>query len=331
MGGAPLDHKRPAEHTCTMKLGLSIACYRWQLYPRLLRTNPEYSGWGHPTLFFSSVPEAQSVEEGGLEWLIDHCAQLDLSCLHMFSDRLTDPAYSRAVRMKAEQDRIELILAAGFDWVSEGVKADRERERYLRSLHVAESLGIRIVNTTHTEPSRTNHFTKDPPIERQIECMKTNFTYLARAAEDRNLTITLENHADYRCSEILQVLRAVDSPSLRANLDTGNPVNVIEDPVEAARCIAPYVAMVHLKDYRLHNCNMFDGTLRVEHAPIGRGDIDLPEIVRILSSTASEPEGIRVCVETVPHLAVDPGLWVAESVKSARRILADHTLSRTKR
>ena len=307
-----------------MKLGLSIACYRWQLYPRLLRTRPEYPGWGHPTLYFSSVPEALSVDKGGLEWLIEHCAKLDLSCLHMFSDRLTDPAYARSVRRKAEQNRIELILAAGLDWVSEGPKADSERERYIRTLDIAESLGIRIVNTTHTDPSRTNHFTKDPPIKRQIECMKANFSSLARAAEDRGLTITLENHADYRCSETVQVLSAVDSPFLRANLDTGNPVNVIEDPVVAARCIAPYVAMVHLKDYRLHNYNMIDGTLRVEHAPIGRGDIDLPEIVRILSNTASEPEEIRVCVETVPPLAVDPGMWVAESVTGARHILSEH-------
>ena len=304
-----------------MQLGLSIACYRWQLYPNLLRSRPEYIGAGHPTLYFSSVPEAMSVERGGLEWLIDHCAQLGLSCLHMFSDRMSDAAYARSISNLAERNRIELILAAGLNWVSGGTQAEHERAQYLQSLQIAQSLGVKIVNTTHSDPARTNHFTKDPSLACQIERMIANFSHLARAAEDSGLMITLENHADYRCSEIVQVLRAIESPSLRANLDTGNPVNVIEDPVEAARCIAPYVMMMHLKDYRFHNYNTIDGTLRVEHAPIGRGDIDLSEIMRILDHTARKPEAIRVCVETVPPLAVDPGMWVAESVKGARQII----------
>ena len=303
-----------------MRLGLSMACYRWELYPQLQRTRAEYRAYGFPELYFSSVPVALPLDPGGLEWLIDHCAELGLSCLYAFSPTLADPDYAAGIRERSEKLGLELILAATFDWVSLGEEAQQERAKCVETLKMAINAGAKVVNVTHSDPLGKNHFTKDPPIARQIELMKENFAYLADVVDEMGL----ENHADYRCSEIVQVLDAVSSPSLRANFDTGNPVNVIEDPVEAAKSVAPHTIMVHLKDYRVMNMSAIDGTPKFSHAPTGQGDIDLPEILRILQRESPEPEHLRLCIETVPPLEVDPGMWVRACVGNVREMFGEY-------
>ena len=307
-----------------MKLGLSFACYRWELYPNLQRTSPEYIGAGYPELYFSSVPVALPLEEGGLEWLMDPCAELELSVLYAFSTRLQDHDYARNIRDRAERQGLELILQASFDWAPEVAEAEKERAKCVDSLMIAKNMGVRIVNVRHSDPLKKNHYTKNPSITTQIERMKENFAQLASIADEMSVIITMENHTDYRCSEIVQVLEAVNSPSLMANFDTGNPVNVIEDPVEAAKSIASYTVKVHLKDYRVMNYSMIDGTPKFSHAPTGQGDIDIPQILDILQRNSPDPDNLRLCLETVPPLDVDPGMWVRKCVSNIREMFAEY-------
>ena len=142
-------------------------------------------------------------------------------------------------------------MAADFDWVTSGNEAAVEREKFVRWMTISKQMGIRIINATHSNPHVKNHYSRDPPISKQIECMIGNFSVLSKLAEDMNLVISIENHNDYRCSELIQVLEAVDSPCLMANFDTGNPVTVIEDPLDAAGMMAPYAIKAHLKDFRI--------------------------------------------------------------------------------
>ena len=307
-----------------MKLGLSMACYRWELYPNLQRTRTEYKAYGFPELYFSSVPVALPLDEGGLEWLMDHCAELGLECLYAYSPRLDDPDYAAGIREKSDRLGLEMILAASFDWASEGDEAEHETDKCVERLRTATHLGAQVVNVTHSDPLGKNHFTREPSITTQIERMKANFARLTDFAEEMGVVMTLENHADYRCSEIAQVLGYVDSPFLKANLDTGNPVNVIEDPVEAARHFAPYTIKVHLKDYRVMNMSMIDGAPRFSHAPTGQGDLPLGEMLDILQHSSPDPENLRLCIETVPPLEVDPGMWVRKCVSNVREMFADY-------
>jgi sugar phosphate isomerase/epimerase len=307
-----------------VRLGLSMACFRWEIYPDLQRTRPEYLAAGHPPLFFSSVPVALPLDQGGLEWLIDYSANMTISALYMWTERLRDAGFAAAIRERAEEHTLELILAASFDWCSVGDVAEKERERFVEKMKIARSMGIGIVNATHGAPLTTNHFTRDPPIEQQIEHMVDNFARLARLAEEMGIIIAMENHADYRCSEIRRVLETVDSPSLRANFDTGNPINVVEDPVEAAKAVAPYAIVSHLKDYRIVNTTMLDGTPRIFHAPTGMGDIDMAQILDILQRNAPDPTNLRLCIETVPPLDVDPGLWVDRCIANTRKMFSSY-------
>ncbi len=299
-----------------MKLGISMACYRWELYPHLHRGQPDFLYNGRPLLYFSSIPDALPEEEG-MEWLINHIADLGLSVLYGNSKKFQEPEYRRRIRKLLEEKEMEFVPSGAVDWVATGDEAEQDRAAFSEELEVARALGARVIDTTHTGVSCNNHFTKDPPIERQIEIMIENFKRLSEIAEDYGIVIALENHLDYRCSEIAQVIEGVDSPWLQAMLDTGNSVGVIEDPVDAARSVAPYTVMVHIKDFRIQAMSV-DAVPKIFLVPLGRGQIDLETIMEILQEQAPDPENLRLCIEAIGPWEQDSDLWVRENIRYIR-------------
>jgi sugar phosphate isomerase/epimerase len=184
-------------------------------------------------------------------------------------------------------------------------------------IQIAAVAGARLLCTTHSAPTIHNHFSMHPPIAEQIEIMVGNFRQVARVAEQEGVVIAFENHLDYRASEVAQVVAGVGSPALRANFDTANPVGVIEDPVDAARAIAPHTVMAHLKDFRIQPMTLL-GEPRILWAPIGRGNIALEQILDILQAHAPDPAQLPVCLEVAPPHDHDPDLWVRDSLSYVR-------------
>ena len=126
-----------------------------------------------------------------------------------------------------------------------------------------------------------NRFRSDPPLKEQLELCVENSRPIAKVAEDLGITLAMENHLDYRASEIVQIIEGVGSSNLRFLFDMGNTVVVIEDPVEAAKVAAPYTVLCHLKDVRI--LPWTPSALYVAAifaAPLGRGNVDILQILR---------------------------------------------------
>ncbi len=112
----------------------------------------------------------------------------------------------------------------------------------------------------------------------------------AAYAESRGLTLALENHGRFagRSDQVRDIIEQVGSPALRANLDTGNFLLVGQDPVAAARELAEYVVLAHLKDMRVagadetgHRFEIPDGTVLTGSA-VGDGLVNLPAVLDVL-------------------------------------------------
>jgi len=112
----------------------------------------------------------------------------------------------------------------------------------------------------------------------------------AAYAGQHGVTLALENHGLIagRSQQVRQIITQVNSPALRANLDTGNFLLVGQDPAEAARDLADVVALVHLKDFRhataadtVHVYKGLDGTA-FTGTVTGEGLVDLPQVVSVL-------------------------------------------------
>ncbi len=96
--------------------------------------------------------------------------------------------------------------------------------------------------------------------------------------EECGSRINIENHGD-STFDILQVVEAVGPDICGVCLDTGNTLINAEDPVMAARRVAPYTHLTHIKDgIVFFSAN---GVSRQGKAP-GQGIVDLENIIAIL-------------------------------------------------
>src|SRR5205085_1495227 len=68
-------------------------------------------------------------------------------------------------------------------------------------------------------------------------------------------------------------------------LDTGNPLSVGQEPVEAARRLGPLIRHVHLKDYTVH---FAPEGYRLVRCAAGEGCVDFPAILEIVRASGHD-------------------------------------------
>jgi sugar phosphate isomerase/epimerase len=112
----------------------------------------------------------------------------------------------------------------------------------------------------------------------------------AAYAQEHGVVLALENHGLMagRSDQVRGMIELVNSPALRANLDTGNFLLVGQNPTTAARQLGNLIALVHLKDFRragadetTHVYKGLDG-LGYTGTVVGEGEVDLPAILALL-------------------------------------------------
>jgi sugar phosphate isomerase/epimerase len=144
-------------------------------------------------------------------------------------------------------------------------------------------------------------------------------------AAAHGVTLALENHGLMagRSDQVRRIIETVNSPGLRANLDTGNFLLVNQNPTDAARELADLVALVHLKDFRKatpadteHLYKGIDG-VAFTGSVVGEGQVDLTAITGILREA-----GYAGWLSLEFEGGQDPlTIGVPESLKAAQRLL----------
>jgi sugar phosphate isomerase/epimerase len=116
-----------------------------------------------------------------------------------------------------------------------------------------------------------------------VEGLKESADYAA----ENGVVLALENHGQLagKSGQVKDILRAVGSPALKANPDTGNFLLVHQTPHEAIKELASEAGMVHFKDFA-EVPETFDGFayvsldgLKYVGTAIGEGDVALASCV----------------------------------------------------
>jgi hexulose-6-phosphate isomerase len=102
-----------------------------------------------------------------------------------------------------------------------------------------------------------------------VEAFARLLPRLLQAAEEQRVELDLET--DLRVETLVPLLERFDHPLLRANYDTGNAASLGRAPGDELPALAPFLGSVHVKDRVLGG-----GTV-----PLGTGDADLPEALRL--------------------------------------------------
>lgn len=100
-------------------------------------------------------------------------------------------------------------------------------------------------------------------------------------AERLGIAIAIENHQDVDSHDLFQLCRRFESRYLGVTLDCGNPLAVMEQPVEFAERLAPYLRHAHLKDYTLHHA---PNGFRLVRCALGQGVVDFPALLHLFDA-----------------------------------------------
>jgi sugar phosphate isomerase/epimerase len=172
-------------------------------------------------------------------------------------------------------------------------KTDADTARFAAELEASKAAGAAVVRTVCMPGRRYETFDS---LEQFKSFANESWRALRRAepvAARQKVTLAVENHKDWRTDEMLGWLTKLSSEWVRACLDTGNSVALLEDPLATAEALAPFVATTHLKDMGV--AESADGFLLSE-VPFGDGFLDLPKIVSVVR--AANPR-VRLNLEMI--------------------------------
>jgi sugar phosphate isomerase/epimerase len=185
------------------------------------------------------------------------------------------------------------------------------------AMAICQAAGISVLSLIHGQPGRSNRYVGPGSVANRLARMQSNVSLLIPRAEALGLTLALEPHMDYRSTELLQVVEAIGSPTLRLIFDFSDPLSVNEDPLDAARHVAPYVAAVHIRDMRVQALTEI-ATGAFFHAPLGEGNVPLLEMLQVINDSASSGSSLPCCLKVVARPEHDVEHWLEASIEWLR-------------
>jgi sugar phosphate isomerase/epimerase len=148
----------------------------------------------------------------------------------------------------------------------------------------------------------------------------------ALLADDAGVRLAIENHQDFGSAELVAFCGEA-GPAVGICLDTGNAFPVAEAPLDFAQAVAPHVAHVHLKDYRVQ---FTDAGFRLVRCAIGDGAVPVAGIAAILAAHHPRlPAVLEPGALEARHVRLfTPGWWHHYPAKPATALAACLTAAR---
>jgi sugar phosphate isomerase/epimerase len=115
----------------------------------------------------------------------------------------------------------------------------------------------------------------------QLVAIEKFLKVLAPLLRDLDCRLNLETHEEITTFEVVRLVESVGPDVIGITFDTVNVITRAEDPIAAARRIAPYVRTTHFKDALPYFVP--DGLAR-QIVPCGQGVIDWSAIIAILGA-----------------------------------------------
>lgn len=229
--------------------------------------------------------------------LIDYAAQLktdslfitDLDAFENFEE-----SYLTGLRKKAADKGLDIQLGT---WsICPTSKSFRNKwgnaEEHLGlSIRVAKALGSPVVRVIlgNQEDRRT-----PGGIEARIEDTVKVCKALRNRALDANVKIAVENHAgDMQARELVQLIEAAGKDYVGANMDSGNAVWTLEDPMLSLEILGPYALTTSLRDSAIWES---ENGATVQWTAMGEGTVDLKAYFKRFAEICPQ---VPVHIETI--------------------------------
>ena len=249
--------------------------------------------------------EMKQKNQQNLKYLFDKAKSLGMSVL---SGGLRGFSVEETRRL-LDETGIEMELGWAYNYCTEDTEEHKQRQDSFKEFLSKHCKPLNVC-TIGTCATATHRWLAEPPLSEQLDRMAENIRPLAVMAQDYGVSIAIENHADYRGHEIAEIIRKIDQPNVGARLDTGNPFWTFEEPIDAAKVLAPMTITTHIKDLHVGRFAKWKGV------PLGQGHVALDIIIEeLLANQAPDPENLPLIIEVEAIEDRDPTVAADESVQ----------------
>ena len=203
--------------------------------------------------------------------IVEHCHQISLGGVQT-SLLAIDIDTARALRKRVEGYGMQLVLA-----VPQLPGEESQLYRFDNALKGCTAAGAYCLHAAMTS-RRWEQFDSIEAFRRGFERSKSTIALAEPMLQKNKIKLAVETPG-WRAAEVAEWLKDLDSEWVGVCFDFGNHLALSEDPMDAARTLAPYAIMGHIKDVAVDGYE--DGFLLSE-VPLGEGILNLKEMVRIL-------------------------------------------------
>ena len=189
-----------------------------------------------------------------------------------------DAAYAAKVRAKAE------TYGMYFEGQVSLPQNDSDAALFDSDIRAAREAGAEVVRAAMLSGRRYETFDSVEAFRQFAEKSWQRLTLAEPIVRKHRVKLAVENHKDWRVTEQLEMLKRLGSEYVGINVDTGNNLALLEDPMETVDALAPFAFTTHLKDMAVQQYQ--EGFLLSE-VPLGEGFLDLNRIIERLRKANS--------------------------------------------
>jgi sugar phosphate isomerase/epimerase len=210
--------------------------------------------------------------------LIEYAASLKLDAIFLqdsIDPGTNDPAHWKEVKDAAKRYGLWLGTGGGAVLPRSDDSAEFEHSVKLLRDGVKRAVAMGSPLMRMLLASDRDHLPPGPP-EKHIETMVRVLRAVRSEAMDAGVRFAIENHKDLLCRQTRQVIDEAGKEFVGSYLDTGNPVFVMEDPMQTVETLGPVAVMLHLRDSAVYETR---GGIAVQWVPLGEGVVDFKAIL----------------------------------------------------
>lgn len=235
--------------------------------------------------------------------LIDYGAKLNIDSLFI-SDldafENFEPKYLADVKARALDKAIDLHLGTWSICPTSTTFKDKwgtAEEHLLLGIRVAKALGSPVIRVILG--NRSDRTTPGGIEARIADTVKVCKACRSQAI-DAGVKIAVENHAgDMRAEELVELIEAAGKDYVGANMDSGNAVWALEDPLDNLEKLAPYAATTSLRDTSIWES---PSGATLQWRAMGEGTIDQKKYFQRFAELCPQ---IPVHIETISGFNLD--------------------------
>lgn len=203
--------------------------------------------------------------------LLRHCKEIGAGGIQVTLNDWTDDFTKK---MRDEREKLGLYIEGSIGLP----KNEADVPRFEAQLSYAKEAGAKILRTVCLSGRRYENFHSLTEFQK-FQSIAINSLRLAEPiVRKHKIKLAVENHKDWRATEMVELIKLIQSEWVGVTLDFGNNISLLESPMEVISTLAPYSFSTHVKDMGVQE---YEKGFLLSEVPLGQGIVDLPAAVAL--------------------------------------------------